>query len=126
MSDLDLADLIRETERERLRSLVAPDLDVARSLHADDYQLITPSGATLSRDEYLGDIASGALDYSVFEPESEIAVRFYGNAAIVRYRVRIDVRFGDQRDAAVFWHTDLYELRDGRWQAVWSQATRIR
>lgn len=126
MSDADLADLIRETERERLRSLVGPDLDVARSLHADDYQLVTPGGATLSREEYLGQIASGALDYRAFEPESEIAVRCYGYAAIVRYRVRIEAGFGDQHDRDLFWHTDLYELRDGRWQAVWSQATRIR
>lgn len=125
-SDVQLADLIRATERERLRSLVARDLDVARSLHADNYQLITPGGATLSKQDYLGQIESGALDYRVFEPESEMAVRCYGHAAVVRYRVRIEVGFGDQRDADQFWHTDLYELRDGRWQAVWSQATRIR
>ena len=24
-----------------------------------------------------------------------------------------------------YWHTDGYERRDGRWQVVWSQATRI-
>jgi hypothetical protein len=60
------------------------------------------------------------------EPESEIAVRCYGEAAVVRYRVRIEVGFGEGQDADAFWHTDLYELRDGRWQAVWSQATRIR
>ena len=29
-------------------------------------------------------------------------------------------------DSDRFWHTDMYDLRDGRWQAVWSQATRIR
>ena len=126
MADAQLADLIRARERERLRSLVAPDLEVARSLHADDYQLVTPSGATLSKEDYLGQIESGALDYRVFEPESEVAVRCYRDAAVIRYRVRIEVAFADGRDADTFWHTDLYELRDGRWQAVWSQATRIR
>jgi hypothetical protein len=25
----------------------------------------------------------------------------------------------------MFWHTDIYEKRDGHWQAVWSHATRI-
>jgi hypothetical protein len=124
--DVRLAELIRATERERLRSLIAPDLNAARSLHADDYQLVTPGGATLSKEDYLGQIESGALDYRTFEPQSELAVRCYGQAAIVRYRVHIEVGFGDGRDAGEFWHTDLYELRDGRWQAVWSQATRIR
>jgi hypothetical protein len=61
----------------------------------------------------------------VFEPASDIAVRLYENAAAVRYQARIDIRFSGQRDSGVFWHTDIYEKRDGRWQAVWSQATRI-
>ena len=27
--------------------------------------------------------------------------------------------------AGLFWHTDIYERRNERWQAVWSWATRI-
>ncbi len=120
------ADLLRETERQRLRALVAADTELANALHGDDYQLITPGGGTLSREEYVASIASGELVYEVFEPASDIAVRLFGNAAAVRYQARIEARFSDQRDSGVFWHTDIYEMRDGRWQAVWSQATRIR
>ena len=119
------ADLIRETEHKRLRALVAAEIELATSLHSDDYQLITPSGQTISKQDYIGGIASGDLVYQVFEPASDIAVRLYGNAAAVRYQARIEIRFSDQRDSGVFWHTDIYEKRDGRWQAVWSQATRI-
>ena len=111
----------------RLRSLVAPDLLVAEGLHADDYELITPGGQDLSKREYLDGIASGELDYSVFEPLSEICVRLYDKAAILRYRVRIEIVFdGAGWDAGNFWHTDAYELRGDQWQAVWSQATSIR
>ena len=120
------ADLIRETEHQRLRVLVAAEIELANSLHSDDYQLITPGGQTVSKEEYIGGIASGELVYDTFEPASDIAVRVYGNAAAVRYQARIEVRFSDQRDSGLFWHTDIYETRDGRWQAVWSQATRIR
>ncbi len=119
-----LRELLRETERRRLRSLVERDIDQARSLHADDYQLITPGGQALSRDEYLGEIASGAMTYLVFEAVSEIAVQAFDGAGAVRYQARIEVAFGDRRDSGVFWHTDIYALRDGRWQAVWSHATR--
>ena len=118
-------DDIREIERTRLRSLVDADLEVATRLHAPDYQLVTPGGATLSRDEYLGSVERGELDYEVFEPASEVAVRLIGDAAAVRYRARIVVRWPGGNDQGVFWHTDLYERRDGRWQATWSQATRI-
>ena len=48
-----------------------------------------------------------------------------GGAAAVRFRARIVVLVFGALDAGVFWHTDIYEVRDGRWQAVWSQATRM-
>ena len=123
--DRTSANLIRETEHQRLRALVAAEIELANSLHSDDYQLITPNGQTISKHDYIGGIASGDLVYSVFEPASDIAVRLFGSAAAVRYQARIEIRFSDQRDSGVFWHTDIYENRDGRWQAVWSQATRI-
>ena len=118
--------LLREAERERLQSLVAADLPVAERLHAEDYELITPGGALMSKRAYLDGIGSGDLDYSVFEPVSDIRVRLSGEAAILRYRVRIEINVGDTHDEGTFWHTDTYELRGGQWQAVWSQATRIR
>ena len=119
-------DVFQDLERQRLAALVAADIDLARSLHADDYQLVTPGGASLSREEYLDGIATGDLDYLVFEPASEIAVRIYDRAAAVRYQARIEVLVSGQLDSGMFWHTDIHELRDGRWLAVWSQATRIR
>ena len=118
--------MLREVEHARLQSLVAADLSVAERLHADDYELITPGGAALTKRAYLDGIASGDLDYLVFEPVSDIRVRLYGDAAILRYRVRIEINFGDAHDEGTYWHTDVYERRDDRWQAVWSQATRIR
>ena len=119
-------EFFRERERQRLQALVDGDIDLARTLHADDYQLITPGGATISREGYLDGIATGDLDYLVFEPVSEIAVRVFDRAAAVRYQVRIEILVSGQLDRGLFWHTDMYELRDGRWQVVWSQATRIR
>lgn len=119
-------DLIRTTERKRLRALVEADVDIALQLHTDDFQLINPAGGTLSKEEYLGSITSGEIDYLVFEPVSEIAVRFYGEAAVIRYRSNLQIVLGGQDlGLANFWHTDSYELRDGSWQAVWSQATAI-
>src|SRR5688572_1867469 len=72
------ADELRAIEKERLRSLVDADIATARRLHADDFQLINPNGGTLSKEQYLADIASGALDYKEWESE-EIQVRLYKN-----------------------------------------------
>lgn len=119
-------DELRALERRRTRALVERDMDVARSLHADDYELITPGAATYDKAAYLGEIESGDLRYRVFEPASDIAVRIVGDAAAVRYQARLVVDFDGGSDAVIAWHTDLYERRDGRWQATWSQATQIR
>lgn len=116
----------RDLERTRLRALVDADVAGAHALHAPEYQLVTPGGMTLSRDAYLGDIESGALRYEVFEPATDIAVLRFESGAAVRYQARITVRFGSgASDQGRFWHTDVYARRDGRWLAMWSQATRI-
>ena len=120
------ADLIRATERERLRSLVEADMAVARPLHADDFQLINPRGESFSKEQYLGGVASGEFDYLVWEPGA-IEVRFYGEGAVIRYQSQLEIVVrGQQVTLRGHWHTDSYEKRNGRWQVVWSQATEIR
>jgi hypothetical protein len=118
--------IVRDTERRRLWSLVQPDLATAEFLHADDYQLITPNGYALTKEDYLGSIASGQLRYQVFEPASEIMVRASSQIALVRYKAKISVQTDNEPARSILcWHTDSYELQGGHWRAVWSQATLI-
>ena len=121
------ADELRSVERERTRALVDGDMDVAQRLHADDYQLINPMGGVLSKQEYLGLVASGDIDYLEWEPET-IEVKLFGTAAIIRYRtpLRIVVKAAPNAPSGRFWFTDLYEKRNGQWQIVWSQGTQTR
>jgi Domain of unknown function (DUF4440) len=118
MSSADLPDL----ERKRLRALLAADIKTAARMHAEDYQLVTPNGSEMTKDDYLGAIASGQLRYRVFEPVSDIVVLGDGPVAVVRYQARISF---DDRAGLRCWHTDCYRLRDELWQVVWSQATQI-
>jgi hypothetical protein len=117
------ADTIRALERLRLRALVSADTATASRLTAADFQLINPVGMTLTKQEYLAQVAAGTLDYLRWDPE-EIVVRHYGNAAVIRYRSQLEVTVAGQHNPArAHWHTDLYERRGGSWQVVWSQAT---
>jgi hypothetical protein len=117
---------LRATEGRRLAALVARDGAVATALHAPDYELITPTGRRISGEEYLAGVLSGELDYRVFEADGEIRVRIHATVAVLRYVARIEMRIADGVDAGRFWHTDVYELRNGAWLATWSHATRIR
>jgi hypothetical protein len=121
-----MQDSIREIERQRLRALVTGNLAAADRLHADDFQLITPSGRLLTKQDYLGGIESGHLNYRLWEVDSEIEVRIYEGVALIRYRSQLHMSLdGGEGEQRPFWHTDSYEWRDGRWQVVWSQATEI-
>lgn len=55
-----------------------------------------------------------------------IRVRLYGKSAVIRYQARLRVSVkGSPGRPFRFWHTDLYEKRNGQWQIVWSHATQI-
>lgn len=125
-TDSSEAERIREIERQRLRSLVDVDLNTARRLHSEDFQLINPAGAALSKQEYLGALEAGQLDYVAWEA-GDIAVRLYGDAAVIRYRdARFDVNSGSTVvHRGPMYHTNVYESRDGQWQIVWSQASGV-
>ena len=117
---------IRGVERARLRALVDADMEAAELLHARDFQLVNPSGRTYSRQEYLSGVESYDIDYLVWEPVSEIAVRLHGTAADIRYRSHLEIVVEGESVECSCWHTDTYEKNNGQWQIVWSQATLIR
>ncbi|MEO7138044.1 MAG: nuclear transport factor 2 family protein [Gemmatimonadales bacterium] len=117
------AELLRSTERERLGALVTGDVERAGELHTDDFQLINPLGGTLSKAQYLGGISSGQIHYMYWEPDS-IAVRLYGDVAVIRYRSQLEIVVqGRHIPRQRYWHTDLYERHGEQWQVVWSHAT---
>ena len=127
MTDIKItAEQIQALERDRLRALVAADVARAEELHAEDFQLVNPAGRTYTKAEYLGQIASGEIDYRVWEP-GEIAALVHEDMAVVRYQAEMEIVLAGQAfPRRRLWHTDVYEHRDGRWQVVWSQATAIR
>jgi len=119
------AEMVRATERARLAALVAGDVATAAPFHADDFQLVNPVGAVLSKREYLSALSTRQLDYVAWEP-AEIAVRHEGRQAVIRYRSNLQVTVaGRALPKTAHWHIDVYEKRHGKWQVVWSQATRV-
>jgi hypothetical protein len=47
--------------------------------------------------------------------------------AVTRYKATLEIDAGNGHGTPFeCWHTDFYELTEGGWQAVWSQATAIK
>jgi len=111
----------RALELRRTRALVERDMGKLEELHAPEYELITPAGRMFTRERYLETLAREPF-YAAWEA-GEMTFRLSADMAIVRYEARL--RFPSGREM-LCWHTDAYERRAGRWQAVWSQATESR
>ncbi len=119
--------LLRDIERQRLRYLVEGRVKEADALHSPDFQLIHPSGGVWSKEDYLGGIATGDINYLRFEPVSRIDVLVDGNLAVLRYQSIIDIAIrGQEVGALECWHLDCYQRDErGRWRVRWSQATAV-
>jgi hypothetical protein len=117
---------LRSLERTRLRALVERDFELALALHSSEFHLITPRGSTYSRESYLQAVEVGKIVYLKWEAVG-ILVRRLGNVALLRYRAELEMPSASgEPESFECWHTDSYELHNGLWQVVWSQATRIR
>lgn len=126
MNIANLRDTLRTLEARRIQAILTRDMPLLWQLHAPDYQLITPAGRTYTRERYLGDIESSTLRYLSWEA-GDMQVRASAQMAIIRYQVKLELDSGDGTGTPFLcWHTDSYELRDGEWQAVWSQATAVK
>ena len=114
------ADFFRRLEVERTRALVARDMPTIERLHAPDYELISPPGRVMSRERYLSMLAADRF-YADWQ-HGELRVRLSDGMAAIRYQARITFPSGKVVDC---WHTDIYALQAGSWQAIWSQATQL-
>ncbi len=119
------ADDFRSLERTRLRSLVERDMELAEVLHSPEFHLVTPGGITRSRESYLTAVRTGVITYLKWQPE-EIVVRQFSDVVLLRYRAELEMPSQSGGTSSfVCWHTDSYELHNGHWQVVFSQATRV-
>lgn len=64
-------DFFRLLERQRTAALVQRDMNTAWTLHAPEYQLITPGGKTFTRERHLDAIATWSQATAIQEPAAD-------------------------------------------------------
>ena len=109
------------------------DMEALESLVADDYQGVDTSGMPVSKSALLLGAKSVKMEEQRGWPSQTIRLRIYGEAAVAsgftsRVRVTRDATGKPLQPVEAtpeVSYTDVFVRRQGRWQVVASQVTRI-
>ena len=116
---------IRAAMENLKQSVIDGDLDELKQIWADDYIFINPQGRLVTRAERIANFSSGNTNVDVIDSEREIAVRIYGDMAIVQNLSTLHGQFNGVPTDTDLRGTFVWERRHGRWQLVTNQLTAV-
>ena len=116
----DTANEVLDLERRRCAAISAGDLSALADILADDYQHVMGTGVLKTKAEYIDTIRNGPR-----VPErGELAVRLYGNAAVVVGDIINRITYPGQPTRVInATVTQVAVKSSGRWQFVSFQIT---
>jgi hypothetical protein len=115
---------VAQVERRRFAAMVAQDIAALEPLLAEDLTYAHSNGEFENKAQFLETIRGGRLRYEAIDVQ-ELNVRQYDEVAIVTGRIVVQAKAGDQPVKLNVRYTDAYVNRDGRWQLVAWQSTRL-
>lgn len=115
---------IATLNRRWMQAYTKGDIGFLEMYMSEDYVGTFPDGTVHNKKSEIEAVRSGAVKIGEMEPK-EVAVRVYDKAAVITGRSSIKALVDGQAMSADFRFTDVWIAREGRWQAVASQVTRI-
>jgi hypothetical protein len=109
------------------QAMLDRDIETIEQIYTEGYGLVTRKGALRTRSERIGMIESGKLRYLRVGEESEVSIKTFGQAAVVRAVVGSSETIfdGERREVGPRRFTEIWVHENGRWQEVSRQATSI-
>jgi uncharacterized protein (TIGR02246 family) len=118
------ADAVKELDAKRFQAQTKNDFDALGSLLADDLVYTHSSAALDGKTSYIETMKSGRTKYEAIEP-SDVKVRVYGNTAIINGMAKLSVTSNGATNTFSVRYTDVWVMRDNKWQMVSWQSTRL-
>ena len=115
---------IQKLEFDWAAAVKSRDVATLDRSQAAEFVFTDPGGTLWTKARELETIKAGDLEIDTFE-FSDLKVRLYGDTAVVTFRIIWTGRFRGADRSGPQRMTDVWVKRDGRWQCVASQATRI-
>ena len=120
----DNGPMIIELDRRRMQAMAAKDVATLEALLADDLIYAHSSARLDTKQSLIANMQSGATVYSAVEP-SEVKAQDLGDAVVLTGIAQIKVTADGNPLAFGVRFTDVYARRNGRWQMVTWQSTRL-
>src|SRR5438105_2630163 len=111
-------------EKERSDAVIKGDTATLDRMTADDYVLTNALGQVRNKAQILADLKSGELKYQSIDND-DVTVHVYGNAAVLTGHSTTKGQSGGKDISGQYRFTRVYVKRDGRWQSVAFQQTKI-
>jgi ketosteroid isomerase-like protein len=113
-----------ELDRKRMQAMAQKDIATLNSVLADDLVYTHSSARLDTKQSLIGNMQSGATVYQSVEP-SDVKAQDLGDAVVLTGTARIQVTSNGTPNAFSVRFTDVYAKRNGGWQMVTWQSTRL-
>jgi hypothetical protein len=115
---------IRSLETRLREAALTRATDVLHYILADDYTNTNACGMVRNKAQVVADIESGDISLEAIDLD-DISVNLYGSAAVLTAKRTVKGRGRGSDPSGQFRQLRVYAIRQGRWQAVMLQITRI-
>ena len=113
-----------ELERAWNDAFYKKDIEFLDSLLAEEFVATYDDGSLGDRNREL-ELSAAFNQRVISATQEDFTVRVYGDTGVVWFTLRlVGIRQGERAEVA-FRYTDVWVRRDGRWQCVSTQSTRI-
>lgn len=118
------AEAVKASELRRFEVTTGKDYKTLATLLGDDLVYTHSSAAVDSKASFLESLTSGRVTYKVIKP-TDLQVRVFGDLAIIHGVAAFNVDANGQAIVNTLRFTDVWARRDGRWQMIAWQSTRL-
>ena len=123
--DPEIEKAVTKVAHDMAAALTKPDHDAAAKMLADSYYAVTPDGSIVNKTEFLADLKSGKFRLESNKLD-EMKVHATGpDLAIVTYRSTDKGTYDGHDLSGQYRWLDIFAKRNGTWQFIVSQGTKI-
>ena len=113
-----------DAENAWAQAVMKSDVAALEKLYADEYLFTDPSGMKFTKSQDIANTRTGDLKLTAYRL-GDLQVHVYGDVATVTGSNTITATFHGADASGQYRFTDVFVKRDGRWQVVATQGTKV-